>query len=75
MGSISKTVEKIIVTSPFLEEALAEKLINVSSLARKIRQEVEDSMGEPIKEGAIVNDQEIDENNNKGGYVIDVNGI
>ena len=54
MRSISKIVKKIIVTSPFLEEALTEKLINVSSLARKIRQEVEDAMGEPIKEGAIV---------------------
>ncbi len=54
MKSISKTVEKIIVSSPFLEEALSEKLINVSSLARKIKGEVEEIMGAEIKEGAIV---------------------
>ena len=54
MKSISKTVEKIIVSSPFLEEALSEKLINVSSLARKIKPEVEELMEQDIKEGAIV---------------------
>lgn len=54
MKSISKIVEQIIVASPFLEESLTEKLINVSSLARKIKPEVETIMGEEIKEGAIV---------------------
>lgn len=54
MSTISKTVEKIIVSSPFLEEALTEKLINISSLARKIKPDVERHLGEEIKEGAIV---------------------
>ncbi|MFN3917842.1 MAG: aspartate kinase [Flavobacteriales bacterium] len=54
MNTISKVVEKLVVSSPFLEEALTEKLINVSSLARKIKHQVEDEMGMEIKEGAIV---------------------
>jgi len=54
MKSVSKIVEKIIISSPFLEEALTEKLINVSSLARKIKPEVEEIMQMEIKEGAIV---------------------
>jgi aspartokinase len=54
MNTISKVVEKLVVSSPFLEEALTEKLINVSSLARKIKPQVEDEMGMEIKEGAIV---------------------
>ena len=41
MKTIQKAVEGIIEKAPFLEEAIYDKLINVSSLARKIQNEVE----------------------------------
>lgn len=52
--TIAKAVEEIIRQSPFLEEALSEGLINVSSLARKIRPEVEVMTRKTVQESAIV---------------------
>ena len=52
--SISKIIDEIIAGSPFLEEALTDGLINISSLARKIKPEVEAKLKEKVKEGAIV---------------------
>ena len=43
----------IIQKTPFIEEALNDKLINVSSLAREI-QEVEINLGKEVKTGAIM---------------------
>ena len=40
MKTIPEVVEKIILEKPFLHEALAEGLVNVSSLARKIQPEI-----------------------------------
>lgn len=54
MSTISKTTEDIINRSPFLREAMTENLINISSLARKIRPEIEKIVGREVKEGAIV---------------------
>lgn len=54
MSSISKVTEDIINRSPFLREAMTENLINVSALARKIKEEVEKGTGKETKEGAIV---------------------
>lgn len=54
MSTISKTTEDIINRSPFLREAMTENLINISSLARKIRPEIEKIVGRDVKEGAIV---------------------
>ncbi len=54
MTTISKIVERIVISSPFLEEAIAEKLVNVSSLARKIKPQIESELKTPVKEGAIV---------------------
>ena len=54
MSSISKVTEDIINRSPFLREAMTDNLINVSALARKIKEEVEKGTGKEIKEGAIV---------------------
>lgn len=54
MLSIGKVTEDIINRSPFLREAMSENLINVSSLARKIKPEVEVLLGSEVKEGAIV---------------------
>ncbi len=52
--SIGKITEEIIGRSPFLREAMTDDLINISSLARKIRPEIEESLGKEVKEGAIV---------------------
>lgn len=52
--SIAQAVDKLILQSPFLEEALTDDLINVSSLARKLKPEVERLLKKPVQEGAIV---------------------
>ncbi len=54
MITISEAVKEIISLSPFLEEAMADKLINVSSLARKIRPQVERKLKKEVNEGAII---------------------
>lgn len=54
MITIAEIVNDIISESPFLEEALNENLINISSLARKIKPDVEKRLRKEIKEGAIV---------------------
>ncbi|PXY02193.1 aspartate kinase [Marinifilum breve] len=54
MITIPQVVEKIVSTQPFLAEALVEGLINVSSLARKIQNQVEDTVKKPVKIGAII---------------------
>jgi len=54
MRTIQEAVEHIIKKTPFIEEALTDKLINVSSLAREIQEEVENQLGKEVKTGAIM---------------------
>lgn len=54
MKTISQIVESIIVSQPFLAEALVDGLINVSSLARKIQKQVEQDLKKEVKAGAII---------------------
>jgi len=54
MKTIQETVETIINRTPFIEEAMQEKLINVSSLARIIEPEVSKLLGKEVKTGAIM---------------------
>lgn len=54
MKTIQETVETIINRTPFIEEAMQDKLINVSSLARTIKPEVEKNLGKKVKSGAIM---------------------
>ncbi len=54
MKTIQQAVTAIINKTPFIEEALYDKLINVSSLARVIKPEVEKMLKKEIKEGAIM---------------------
>ena len=54
MKTIQETVELIIQRTPFVEEAMQDKLINVSSLARLIQPEVEQALGKEVKTGAIM---------------------
>jgi len=54
MKSIGEVTSELISSSPFVEEALSDGLINISSLARKLKPEIEVQLGKPIKEGAII---------------------
>ncbi len=54
MKTIQDAVTSIINKTPFIEEALYEKLINVSSLARVIQPEVETLLKKEVKPGAIM---------------------
>lgn len=54
MKTIQESVESIIRKTPFYEEALNDKLINVSSLARAIQEDVENDLGKEVKSGAIM---------------------
>jgi len=54
MITIPEIVEDIVRRSPFLEEALHQKIINLSALARKIRPDVERGVMKDVQEGAII---------------------
>jgi len=54
MITIAEVVEGLIKKKPFIEGALNEGLINLSSLARQLKPEIEAKLKKPIKEGAIV---------------------
>ena len=54
MKTIQQAVTSIINKTPFIEEALYDKLINVSALARVIQPEVEDLLKKEVKAGAIM---------------------
>jgi aspartokinase len=52
--TISEAVNEIVSRKPFLEEALASGLINLSSLAREIQPEVQEKLEKDAKLGAII---------------------
>lgn len=52
--TIAESVDQYLRQSPFLEEALADSLINVSSLARKMKPVIEARLEKPVMEGAII---------------------
>ncbi len=54
MISVPEEVERLIKQSPFLEEALSEGILNLSSLARKIQPEIEENLMKSVTEGSIV---------------------
>jgi len=54
MRTTNVIVEEIIKKSPFLEEALAEGIINLSSLSRNIKTEIEQELNKDVQIGAIV---------------------
>jgi len=54
MVTISESVSDIVRRKPFLEEALASGLINLSSLAREIHSGVHQRLDKDVKHGAIV---------------------
>jgi len=54
MISVSQAVEAIILHTPFLEEALRQNILNLSSVARDIKKDIETFTQKPVKTGAIV---------------------
>lgn len=54
MISIPEVVKQIVKQSPFLEEGLAQGIINYSALARKIKSQVEEILYKEVENGAIV---------------------
>lgn len=54
MLTISQAVERIVKVKPFVVEALADGLINISSLARQIHPQVEKLTEKSVKQGAII---------------------
>ena len=54
MKTIATCVEDIIVSQPFLEEALSRQIINYSALAKELNETVSVMLKKPVKNGAIM---------------------
>ncbi|TGD58561.1 aspartate kinase [Flavobacterium humi] len=54
MKTISSVVENYIKTKPFLLNALSQGIINLTSLARIMTEELEHELGKDVKQGAII---------------------
>ncbi len=54
MITIPDIVEKLISRSPYIDEFLADGIINYSALARRLKPEIEDLTMKKVQEGAIV---------------------
>jgi hypothetical protein len=54
MKTISAVVEQYIKKKPFLQSALAQGIINLTSLSRMVKPEIEDELGKDVRNGAIV---------------------
>ncbi len=54
MDRLSKVIERLINQSPFIQEAISEGLINISSLARKLNPEISKVTGKEVSDSAII---------------------
>lgn len=54
MKTISSVVEQYIKKKPFLQTALAQGIINLTSLSRQVKPEIESQLGKDVRNGAIV---------------------
>ena len=54
MKTIAATVVEYIKTKPYLSSALSDGIINLTSLARNIQDDIEERTKKPVKPGAIV---------------------
>ncbi len=54
MKTISAVVEHYIKKKPFLQSALAQGIINLTSLSRQVKPEIEEELGKEVRNGAIV---------------------
>ncbi|GMN10385.1 hypothetical protein MTsPCn9_31490 [Croceitalea sp. MTPC9] len=54
MKTISAVVENYIKKKPFLQSALGQGIINLTSLSRIVKPEIEEELGKEVRNGAIV---------------------
>lgn len=54
MKTIAACVEEILITQPFLEEALFRKIINFSALSKELQKPISKMLGRTVKTGAIM---------------------
>lgn len=54
MKTISAVVEHYIKKKPFLQSALSQGIINLTSLSRLIKPEIAEALGKGVKDGAVV---------------------
>jgi hypothetical protein len=54
MKTIASCVQEILVSRPFLEEALSREIINFSALAKDLNSTISEMLRKPIKDGAIM---------------------
>ncbi len=54
MKTVADCVEEILVTQPFLEEALSRRIINFSALAEELQEPIINMLRKPVKTGAIM---------------------
>ncbi|EAS19607.1 hypothetical protein BBFL7_00153 [Flavobacteria bacterium BBFL7] len=54
MKTVADCVEEILVTQPFLEEALSKRIINFSALAEELQEPISGMLRKPVKTGAIM---------------------
>ncbi len=54
MITVSQRVEELVNQSPYLREAITDKLINLSSLARKLKPQIEKELYKEVTEGSIL---------------------
>lgn len=54
MKTIANCVESLLISQPFLEEALARGIINFSALAEELKPSVSKMLRKPVKSGAIM---------------------
>lgn len=54
MKTISSVVEEYIKAKPFLQSALAQGIINLTSLSRVIKEDIQEDLGKEIRSGAVV---------------------
>lgn len=54
MITVAEVLNKVVLETPFLEEGIADGIINLSALARKVRPQVEKTSMKPVSESAIL---------------------
>ena len=54
MKTIAACVEELLITQPFLEEALFRNIINFSALSEELQKPISDMLRKPVKTGAIM---------------------
>ena len=54
MKTIASTVAAYVKTKPYLSAALSDGIINLTSLARQIKPQIESSLRKSVNQGAIV---------------------